>query len=185
MKCPQSDSRSGAVIFACHCLLNANAKVCGLAKYAGVHAQLLELLARQDIGVIQLPCPEILHMGPGRWWQTRSQYDIPAYRDLCNRLAKDAADLASVYAASQCRVLGVLGVEGSPSCGVNEVYDAADWGGQPREIDLSNCRVKGSGLFVDALNAAFARRSLDIPIIGISSTAKDLVEILAQEVAKP
>ena len=107
MKHSHSDSRSGTVVFACHCLLNANAKVRGLAKYAGMHQELIEALSELNIGVIQLPCPELLHMGPDRWWQTRSQYQIPSYLDLCHRLAEDAANQATLYSGSHYTVLGL------------------------------------------------------------------------------
>lgn len=171
MPCPRHDARSGKIVLVCHCLLNANAKVCGLAKYAGVQPGVAELLAAKDVGIVQLPCPELLHMGPGRWWQTRSQYDVPAYRSLCADLAGQAADLAALYARSHYAVLGLLGIEGSPSCGVREVYDAEDWGGRPREIDPSTCRANGSGLFIQAIRDAFETNGLDVPFVGVPSSA--------------
>lgn len=169
MTCPRHDARSGRIVFVCHCLLNANAKVCGLAKYSGIQPGITELLVAKGVGVVQLPCPELLHMGPGRWWQTRSQYDVPAYRALCADLAEQAADLVSLYSQSRYSVLGILGVEGSPSCGVREVYDAEDWGGRPREIDTSACRVNGSGLFIQAILQAFKERSITVPFVGVPS----------------
>ncbi len=178
MQCTQSDSRSGRVLFACHCLLNANAKVCGLAGYAGAHRPLLDMLADNGIGVIQLPCPEFQHMGPKRWWQTRAQYDVPAYRALCDRFADDAAELASTYARAGYEVLGILGVNGSPSCGVTEVYDSPEWGGRPGEVDLAGCRIEGSGIFVQSLRRAFEERSLHVPHIGVASSDTDLSGIL-------
>lgn len=170
MQCPHPDSRSGHVIFSCHCLLNANAKVCGLAKYPGMLTELVSRLDQQNIGIVQLPCPEFLHLGPKRWWQTRSQYDVPAYHALCQRLALEAADQASLYLYAGYTVSGVLGVEGSPSCGVNEVYDSPDWGGKPNNVDLSNCRGKGAGIFIQALQNVFSEQGLDIDFVGISSS---------------
>lgn len=179
MHCPQSDGRSGRVVFVCHCLLNANAKVCGLSQYSHTMPGLVEVLAESGLGIIQLPCPEFLHLGPKRWWQMRSQYDTPAYRALCRRLADEAADLARQYLDAGCTVAGLLGVEGSPSCGVTETYDAPDWGGRPREVELSECRVKGSGIYMATFRDVFAERSLDIPFVGVPSGAGDLRGLLA------
>ncbi|QJB55914.1 CD3072 family TudS-related putative desulfidase [Pseudodesulfovibrio sp. zrk46] len=170
MQCPQSDSRSGRVVFACHCLLNANAKVCGLAKFPGAMPDLLDLLAEKQAGIIQLPCPEFLHMGPNRWWQARSQYDHPAFRSLCARLADEAAEQAATYVAAGYAIPALLGVEGSPSCGVAETYDTPKWGGRPREINLSGCRVNGAGIFMQELERAFTARSLNVPFKGLGST---------------
>lgn len=167
MPCPRHDARSGKIVLVCHCLLNANAKVCGLAKYAGVQPGVAELFVAKGIGLVQLPCPELLHMGHGRWWQSRSQYDVPAYRDLCARLAAQAADQVAAYSRAGYAVLGCFGVEGSPSCGVREVYDTDDWGGRPREIDTSSCRIKGTGLFVQAMQRALEEHGVTIPFIGV------------------
>jgi len=179
MNCPQTDSRSGRVVFVCQCLLNANAKVCGLAKYPGILPGLVESLAEQECGLIQLPCPELIHLGPKRWWQSCSQYDTPAYRGLCSQLALDASDLAGQYLSAGYSIAGVLGVEGSPSCGVEEVYDSPAWGGRPESVDLSGCRVKGTGLFVETLKEVFADKSQNIPFVGIPSDVKEMNRRLA------
>ena len=34
----------------------------------------------EDVGVIQLPCPEATFLGMRRWGMTREQYDVPAFR---------------------------------------------------------------------------------------------------------
>jgi hypothetical protein len=52
------------------------------------------------------------------------------------------------------RVLGMLGIETSPSCGFGWTY-------------YQKAR-KGNGAFIEALLAAFEDAGLDIPIIGIN-----------------
>lgn len=170
MMCADTDSRSNTIIFACHCLLNANAKVYGLADYPGTFPPLREYLERSSAGVIQLQCPEMIHFGPKRWWHNRSQFEIPAYQTLCKRLANEAADLASQYTNSNYTILGLLGVEGSPSCGVRETYNSDQWGGEPKSVDLTTCRATGAGIFMDAIKESFRQKKLDIPCVGISPT---------------
>lgn len=169
MHCQQSDERSGQAVFVSHCLLNANAKVCGLAKYPAMVTDLVAFLAQHDFGIIQLPCPELLHLGPKRWWQVRSQYDTPSYRSLCQRLAFETVELAIQYHSAGYKIAGLLGVEGSPSCGVEEVYDSPQWGGRPAEVDLSDCRMAGTGIFIEVLMHTFEQHSMDIPFVGIPS----------------
>ncbi|GFM37864.1 CD3072 family TudS-related putative desulfidase [Desulfovibrio psychrotolerans] len=167
---PCGDARGGRVVFVSHCLLNANVKVCGLAAYAGAHRPVWETLLPAGVGVVQLPCPEFLHMGPARWWQTRSQYDTPAYRALCSALADSVADQALMYRGAGVRLLAVLGVEGSPSCGVNRVYDHAEWGGRPRDVDPAVAKRAGKGVWMEVLEQVFAQRGVALPpLLGVGS----------------
>ena len=53
-----SDNRSKKIIFLCHCCLNQNAKVRGIASYPGAITPLISMLLEEGIGMIQMPCPE-------------------------------------------------------------------------------------------------------------------------------
>ncbi|MBN1425450.1 hypothetical protein JXA88_12930 [Candidatus Fermentibacteria bacterium] len=155
-----SDARGRRIAFVAHCLLNQNAKVPGLAGYPGVFQPLCTPLTRHGIGIVQMRCPEMDHLGPGRplGTDTIDQYDTPAYRDLCRRLAGAVATEAAVYHAAGYRVLFALGVEGSPSCSVSNA-----------PVLEAGCRIlrPGRGLFMEALAAAFAAAGLQVPFIGI------------------
>lgn len=122
------DARGRRIALVCHCLLNANAKVEGLSVYAGVHP-LINRLAEQGVGVIQMPCAELGACGMRRWGQTREQYDFPAFRELCARLAEDTRQQVTEFQRCGYEVLGVVGVDGSPTCGVTRSA-SGDWGGE-------------------------------------------------------
>jgi len=149
-----SDARGRRIVLVSHCLLNANSQVEGLATWPAIHPVVLALGA-SGVGIMQLPCPELLGCGMRRWGQTREQLDFPGFRALCDRLADDA--LASVVEFQRCgyEVLACVGIDGSPSCGVNHSASGA-WGGEPEPAAwASTVSVVGSspepGLFMAAL----------------------------------
>lgn len=54
---------------------------------------------------------------PGR---TREQYEYPEFLELCNRLADETLAQVSEYQRCDYEIVGLVGVAGSPSCGVSE-----------------------------------------------------------------
>ena len=77
---------------------------------------MLERLARSGIGLVQLPCPETLYLGMERLPMTRQQYDTPEYRQLCGALAGQWASFLQQLGQRETRVVGLMGIEKSPSC---------------------------------------------------------------------
>lgn len=122
------DSRSRRIVLVSHCLLNANSKVEGLAQYTGVHP-LISQLAGLGVGIIQMPCAEMGACGMRRWGQTREQYENPAFRELCARLAEETLAQVQEYQRCGYDILGLVGVDGSPTCGVTKSA-SGDWGGE-------------------------------------------------------
>ncbi|MCL4079453.1 hypothetical protein MX659_07635 [Coriobacteriia bacterium Es71-Z0120] len=148
------DSRSRRIVFVCHCLLNANSKVEGLAQYAGVHP-LIAQLAALGLGIIQMPCPEIRSCGMSRWGQTREQYENVPFRGLCARLADEVLAQVQEYRRCGYEILGVVGVDGSPTCGVTKSA-SGHWGGEyaPAEWAEVVSRVESAplpGVYIEAL----------------------------------
>ena len=60
------DCRSRRVIFLAHCLLNQNSISDGTAVYPAAFKDVLRLLMDNEIGVVQLPCPELCCLGLDR-----------------------------------------------------------------------------------------------------------------------
>ncbi len=120
---------------------------------------LIRVLLRSGAGLVQLPCPEAACLGLRRplGTDTIEQYDKPGYRAVCRRLAKSAAGEIQDYREAGYRVLGILGVEGSPSCSVERA---------PRLVGNKRRLVKGNGLFVNALKRDLARARIKAPFIG-------------------
>ena len=110
------------------CLLNQNAKVCQGANYPGVVSPVVEALRSRGYLLQQLPCPELAFAGVRRWWAVYEQYDTPAYRAHCQRLAQAIAPLIEQY-LRQGDELILIGLDGSPSTGVRFTSSQPEWGG--------------------------------------------------------
>lgn len=162
------DQRSGKIAFVAHCLLNQNAKVAGTASWPAMVTPVIDILSQADVGIVQMPCPEVEHLGVSRptGEDTKEQYDNPEYRICCLRLAQHVVGQAQQYVNAGCQVVCVLGVEGSPSCSVTTV-------------PIRKGPAEGSGVFFEILQAEFRKADLEIPVIGIPEAA-DMSQALAQ-----
>lgn len=148
--------RSRKIALVAHCLLNVNSRVEGIARYAGVHPLIGEL-ADRGYGIIQLPCPELPVGGCKRWAATIEQYDTPHYREACEILAEEIAMQVREYLRCGYQVGPLIGIDGSPSCGVLETT-SGPWGGYAdaeryAEILAEKSRVSGTGVFMRSLAA--------------------------------
>ena len=63
-----TDRRSKKIILVAQCILNQNAKIDGCAHYPGAIEGVAEVLIRSGCGIVQLPCPEVMHLGLDRVW---------------------------------------------------------------------------------------------------------------------
>ena len=166
-----ADQRGRRIAVVSHCLVNVNCKVEGFGPYVGVHP-LIVRLAEEGVGVIQLPCPELAACGLRRWGQTREQLDHPAFRRECAAIAEDAAQQLEEYRRCGYDIVGMVGVEGSPSCGL-ERSASGDWGGEhdPQAWASVVSRVglaDRPGLLVAALQARLA--PLGVPFFAIDES---------------
>src|SRR5262249_20800880 len=116
------------VCYLAHCLLNANAKVDEGALCQGVSMPVLALLRERGCTIRQLRCPELAFGGTRRFWAVREQYDTPVFRAHCRRLAEPIADQVRADLAAGARVI-VVGIDGSPSMGVELTAASDAWGG--------------------------------------------------------
>jgi len=155
-----------------HCFLNPQAKIQGSPDITNLIEQILSTLREHKCGIIQLPCPELLHGGLSRWGQTKFQYDSVFFRRHCEKLAETIIDQAEEYQRHQVPVGPIIGVEGSPSCGITLTCDG-QWGGELSEdIKLINKirqvqLVKSRGVFMEVLQSGLRRRSITLDEIGI------------------
>lgn len=147
-----------------HCLLNSNTKVKGLATYPAVHPVVATLVAN-DVGLVQLPCPEAVHLGMCRWGMTKEQYDVPAYHRLCRQLVEPVVDTLTALANDGCEIVGIWGVDGSPTCG--GVATCSGYCGGELEL-LSTIpravRIPGEGILISILREACHRAGLDVVV---------------------
>ena len=118
------------VAFVAHCLLNQNAKTDGGARCPGVYSPAVEVLRAEGWRIEQMPCPELAFTGLNRFWAVREQYDTPAHRRHCQRLAASVADAISVRVGRGEDIV-LIGIEGSPSMGVCITSSDPLRGGRP------------------------------------------------------
>jgi predicted secreted protein len=187
------DQRGGRVVFVSHCLLNQNTRYLGGAYRPGAVREVIEPYLGDGTGISQLPCPEQLAWGGvlkrrllglyARPWLRRflrplvpalTAYTALRYRLLARQVTGQIAD----HQRSGYEVVGVVGVDPSPSCGVTATLDL------PAALDaLVTCPLSrldrsfmnvtvvagsvrpGHGLFVGALGDALARRGRQVPLL--------------------
>jgi hypothetical protein len=189
-----ADARGREVVFVAHCLLDENARYLGGAFHRGAVPELVELL-QDGVGVCQLPCPEQRAWGGVlKPWMLRAYglrdtplYDLRGalfrlfvaytrlrYRLLARRAARDIDDCLR----GGVRVLGVVGVGGSPSCGTATTLDLREAfeivarcplaridRATVNERVVLGCSKPGEGLFTRALERELARRGIDVPFV--------------------
>jgi predicted secreted protein len=133
-----------------HCLLNPSTRVKGLK------APEFHLHPEAEGPLIQLPCPEALYMGLDRWAVTRNQMDVPEFRRFCRSLITHYVDLLEMLARQGARIR-ILGVAGSPSCGVSTTTKGYQGG---KVKDARHEHVSGTGVFMEELFAELKRREV-------------------------
>lgn len=164
--------RSRGVLLVAHCVLNANSKVEGLSKYPGAMDEVVKIIMASGAGIIQLPCPEMLMYGVRRWGHAKEQLDNPFFRANCRKILEPIKDQIIDYQKNGYRIVGCIGIDGSPSCGVENTC-SGNWGGEllgennvPRRVDGLTI-IQKPGVFIEEMQAIFRENQLDIPFIAI------------------
>lgn len=135
-----ADDRGGRVVLLSHCLLDENVRYLGGAGGPGGVQAVVDRYLSEGIGVYQLPCPErhawggalkrrmLIAYGAGgtvraplarlllRPFLTCTGH---VYARLARGVGRDVLD----YRRSGVEVVGVVGIAGSPSCGVRTTLD--------------------------------------------------------------
>ncbi len=151
----------------CHCILNVNSKIQGLAFYPGAVEKLVKKYLASGTGMIQLPCPELTVLGLKRWGMTRDQYDTPFYRRHCAAVLTPYVDQITDYIHNGYRIEAVVGVDGSPSCGVHRTCKGYGGGMIGREPIPRLEEIEGPGVFIRTLADMLKAQGLSIPFEAI------------------
>jgi len=154
------DGRSKKVVFAAHCILNQNARHVDCADFPATMKPLLAALQERELGIIQMPCPELMALGLGRDRDVppldtiREALELPdAYENL-QPLINDIVYQIKEYQFQGFKVIGIIGKNGSPSCGVETT-------------SLPGGQTPGEGVFVRLLRERLQAEGLDIGIKGV------------------
>jgi predicted secreted protein len=149
--------------------MNQNARDQGAAESPAVTRALVDLLAERQVGMVQIPCPEIACLGFMRkrvaGQSIREALEAPGPAACCAKLAVATADRIQCYLEQGYQVLFVLGGnECSPGCAVQE------------DKRVSGHLGNSSGIFMRALADELARRGLHIPFRGMRDADSRLLE---------
>ena len=188
------DDRGNQVVLLSHCLLNENTRYLGGAGRAGCVREIVDACAVARLGMVQMPCPEeaawggvlkrrlLAAYGSSRWLPRLLRpvvlravlaYTRLVYRRLARQTARRVAD----YRDSGLDVVGIVGVDGSPSCGVTRTMDLSRALDHLCEIDPDTITVAemtaivrdagapGRGLYIEALQRQLHRRGLEVPYL--------------------
>lgn len=162
--------RSKKIVLIAHCILNINSKVSGLAKTNLEMKSVFRLLLEKDIGIIQLPCPELTIYGSRRWGHVKEQFATPYYRKHCREIFKPYLEQIIDYQAAGYEIIALIGVEGSPSCGVNKTCSAC-WQGEVTDlkpVELASLEmIAESGIFIEEIKKILKEKEIKIPLIAI------------------
>lgn len=108
--------RSKKILIVSHCILNQNTVIEEEARAAGAIESAVEWVMKEGYGFLQLPCPEFTYLGLNRPPMTYEQYNTPEYRKHSREILKPVLDQAEAYVKSGYELVGLLGIQSSPSC---------------------------------------------------------------------
>ncbi len=180
------DHRSKRVLLVAHCVLNQNAKIDRCAHYPGVIREAVEVLIQSGVGLIQMPCPELHCLGLDRQVDheavtTIESEDTRVARRMgeeenqaaCRALAQALVFQVEQYLKNGFEVVGLLGINGSPTCGVETT----------RANDLEE---HGPGIFIRLLHEACREKDMTLRQRGITAREPHKAARAVQElVARP
>lgn len=170
------------IIFVSHCILNT-ASMVELYNKEDIEAEeklrlkFLSKAIEKGIQIIQLPCPEFLMYGSSRWGHVSNQFDNPFFKDNCRKILKPILDQFDEYYnhSEKFNILGIVGIDGSPSCGVDYTSYSEKWfgsflGRDDLEDSINDVSLyEGNGIFINVLVEELFYRGYhdEIKIVGL------------------
>jgi len=166
-----NDERSKKMVAVINCVLNHSARAPGAAVYPGINHDVIDILKKYGVGVIQMPCPEMVCIDLPRTRPDGASIhdvlDMPEGRSCCERLSASVVDSIEEYRRHGFTVAAVLGGDvGSPGCAVH--VSSTENGRQ--------MLGEGSGVFIQTLQEELRRRDIEIPFRGIRDSARETLQ---------
>jgi len=164
--CRPSDKRGKRMVFMIECILNQNSRDIGAASYKAMNFEMINLCMKYHVGMVQIPCPEMICLGFGRARKPeqsiRDVLDTESGRRCCADLAGIVGGRMKEYVDSGNKVLAVLGGNPeSPGCAVH--YDG----------DTRSKLSGQSGIFMQALFRELSRIQIEVSFLGIRDCRSD------------
>lgn len=162
------DARSQKLVVCCHCVLNQNSKLEGIAGWQGAITEVVNAILESGAGIIQMPCPELLYEGIGRFDKSYEQYDFPVFRSICKNISQSTVEQISNYQQWGYQISAIVAIDGSPSCGFNLTQSAPEWRGLVAEQQWKKVRyIEKKGILFEELTPYLEKLDTLVPIIGI------------------
>lgn len=162
------DARSQKIIVCSHCVINQNAKLEGIAGWPGIIHEIMDIILKSGAGILQMGCPETLYEGIGRFDKSYEQYNCEPFRAVCKNIAQSTIDQINNYQQWGYRVLAILAIDGSPSCGYNLTQSAPEWRGLVAQQNWDKVRyVRRKGILFEEIEPLLSNLQHSVPIIGI------------------
>lgn len=165
-----TDGRSKRVVFLAHCLLNQNSISDGTAVYPAAFKHLICSLLDADVGIVQLPCPELCCLGLDRGnvfgadspvvvenTRIRAQMLLPDAQKKLSLLLDNVMHQIREYHRHGFEIIGIVGANRSPNCGVDSTSD-------------NDQEISGMGVFMEGLHNRLTEENLPIPMIGLKGS---------------
>jgi len=166
-----TDARSGSILLVAHCVLNQNSISDGTATYPGSVVDIVEWLLASQIGIVQLPCPELMCLGLDRGdvdganspvleenTRIRAAMSREAASAKLEALVESVVYQVCEYRKNGFDIRGIVGINRSPSCGVETTT-------------RDNREVAGRGVFMEALCRELERRGIHLRTVGVKDAA--------------
>lgn len=186
------DERSKKVVFVAHCILNENTRYLGGAFRKGCIDEIVDEIQNQGTGIVQMKCPEQKAWGgvlKKYMWQPIGSKNTLLYKlkgtllplfiwhtkRTYRKIAKEVVAEIKDYTESGFDVVAIIGIAGSPSCGVNTTLDIkksveflanADIDKLNRnkmnKFGVMECLIKGKGFFIGALEDELKKENIKV-----------------------
>jgi predicted secreted protein len=140
-------------------MLNQNARIVRAADFPAMFEPLIDYLQQKQVGLIQMPCPELYCLGLGRR-AVRVGLESPAGRQRLERLIDDLVFTVREYLFQGFEIVGILGKQGSPACGVTRTW-------------LDGRQQDGQGVWIRELKRRLVAEELDIAVLGVADQKQD------------
>ncbi len=165
-------NRSKKIAIISHCIINQNSVVKGEYKDMNIFFPFIKKLFEENIGILQLPCPETECYGLRRWGHVKEQFDNCGYRKYVEKIVNSFVDIIKEYINNEYEIVGIYGIAGSPSCGVN-LTCSANWEGEislykDKEDIVSRIKmINESGIFMEIFKSVLDKNKINIPFYDV------------------
>lgn len=167
------DARSRKIVLLAHCLVNQNSISDGTADFPSQFREIIDLIMDNRVGIIQLPCPELLCLGLDRGdpgggarkllkenSRIRSLMESGRPAEKMREQARLIAGQVEEYRKHGFEVIGIIGINRSPSCGLETTT-------------RGNAEAPGWGVFMDILIGELEAKGISLPAVGVKTSEPD------------